>query len=158
MVERHTLRLAPARRNDRTAPAPALEGRVGDLEQLLQVPWLPHQTVRVVGDGVAEVALPSLSQQLVPPRPPALAHPRRTAVVDVDMGGVYYEAPSLGDLAADPLLAVDTCLVVVVRLGYSAVDRRRFPGRVWCARNGPFTSHGNERMNMGWPERSRLPS
>nr|WSX82255.1 hypothetical protein OH826_30435 [Streptomyces sp. NBC_00899] len=59
-----------------------------------------------------------------------------------DVGRVDHQPPALGDLPADPLLAVDARLVVVVRLGYAAVDRRRLTGDrgaggcpewAWCA-------------------------
>lgn len=101
---------------------------VGDLEQLLQVPGLPHEPVGVVGDDVAEASVPGLLQQTVPAGPLPLAAPRRATVVDEDMGGVDDQAPALGDLAADALLAVDARLIVIVRLGYAAVDRRRLTG------------------------------
>lgn len=125
---------------------------VGDLEQFFQVTRLPHQPIRVVRDDVSEPALTRRPQQFVPARPLPLPAPRRATVVDEYVGLVHGEPATLGDLTADPLLAVDAGLVVVLRLGDPAVDRRRLAG---CGAGGPcgalVAAHANECTNTGWP-------
>jgi hypothetical protein len=126
---------------------------VGDLEQFLQVPGLPHEPVGVVGDDVPEAAIPGVFQQAVPAGPLPLAAPGRAAVVHEDVSGIDDEAAPVGDLTADALLTVDTGLVVIVRLGYAAVDRRRLTGDggAGVAPGGPVARHVNECTNEASP-------
>lgn len=96
---------------------------VGDLQQLFEITRLPHEAVRVVREDVAHSAFTGLREKRVPPRPLALPLPRRPVVVHEHLVFGDHKAQTVGQFAADALLALHAGLVVVVHMRDAAVDR-----------------------------------
>ena len=98
---------------------------LGNLQQFLKVPRLPHQTVRMIHHNMPDPPVPGHLQKTVPAGPLPVSLPRRTVRVNQHMP--RYQAQAFHNVTANAFLPVHAGLILILDMRHPAVDRSTFP-------------------------------